>query len=239
MRRMLRRILAPMGYEVHWDVERHALDVLDMAVRSYLAHRDVWFVQAGANDGVMRDPMRRFVDRYGWRGILIEPVPWLFERLKQNYPGREGLIFENVAIGNGGDLTLFTLEDAPDLPDWARGLTSFDRKVLLRAHRAHPRFESLIREIKVPCFTLDALLQKHGLPRVDLLQVDTEGYDFEVMKTLDFARWRPKVVHFEHVHLRHVGGVKKWRECYRWLEERGYALQTTGDDTVGVLNEKQ
>ena len=45
------------------------------------AQRRVVFVQIGSNDGVTSDPLQYFVDRYAWSGILVEPVPHVFERL--------------------------------------------------------------------------------------------------------------------------------------------------------------
>ena len=46
-----------------------------------------------------------------------------------------------------------------------------------------------------------ALLAKHGVSRVDLLQIDTEGYDFEIIRMFDHAGVRPAVVRFEHLYL--------------------------------------
>ena len=60
--------------------------------------RNVFFVQVGSNDGIRADPLYPWIIKYCWRGILIEPVQYLFEKLKHNYRDREGLIFENAAI---------------------------------------------------------------------------------------------------------------------------------------------
>lgn len=35
----------------------------------------VRFVQVGANDGVMADPVRRFLEYERWSGVMIEPLP--------------------------------------------------------------------------------------------------------------------------------------------------------------------
>ena len=57
-------------------------------------------VQIGANDGIVDDPLREFLLRGLWRGVLVEPVPYLFERLRRNYSSRPDLAFANVAIAS-------------------------------------------------------------------------------------------------------------------------------------------
>ena len=46
---------------------------------------DFFFIQVGANDGLMCDPIRQFIVKHSWGGILVEPVPDYFELLKKNY----------------------------------------------------------------------------------------------------------------------------------------------------------
>jgi hypothetical protein len=71
-----------------------------------------FFVQIGAYDGREHDPIQAFVRRCRWRGILVEPQPEAFERLRRNYAGSPGLIFENVAIADHeGSLPLFMIKD--------------------------------------------------------------------------------------------------------------------------------
>ena len=55
-------------------------------------------LQIGANDGKMADPVYKFVKLYKWRGLFVEPVTYLFERLVENYKECDGLRFENSVI---------------------------------------------------------------------------------------------------------------------------------------------
>jgi hypothetical protein len=57
----------------------------------------------------------------------------------------------------------------------------------------------LVTETTVDCATFEDLL--HGVARVDVLQVDVEGFDAEVIRLFDFDRWQPSIVQFEHKHL--------------------------------------
>jgi hypothetical protein len=55
------------------------------------------FINVGANDGISKDPVYQLIQE-GWKGILIEPIPYYFNNLKENLKDYEGLIFENIAI---------------------------------------------------------------------------------------------------------------------------------------------
>lgn len=43
------------------------------------------FIQIGANDGLRNDPVREFIIRDRWQGILVEPLPAVFAMLQHNY----------------------------------------------------------------------------------------------------------------------------------------------------------
>lgn len=107
---------------------------------------------------------------------------------------------------------------------------SFRRDVLL-SHRDHiPDIEDRLRTIEVPCLTFESLCQKHAVERIDLVHIDTEGYDFEVIKLIDLDRWRPKVLLFEHKHL----SPTEHSACVEHLEANGFALVADATDTLCV-----
>src|SRR3989344_626219 len=84
-------------------------------------HRNVFFIQIGANDGMKFDSTYLYVKKYNWRGILVEPVGYVFEKLKDNYRSVNGLIFENAAIGErDGFKNFYMLEknEKESLPLW-------------------------------------------------------------------------------------------------------------------------
>jgi FkbM family methyltransferase len=88
--------------------------------------RDVFFLQVGANDGLMDDPIHFLVRKYGWRGVLLEPDPQLFERLKQNYSGVDGPILVNAALSPiNGKTTFYRIRMDAKMPSWCAGLGSF------------------------------------------------------------------------------------------------------------------
>jgi FkbM family methyltransferase len=138
----------------------------------------------------------------------------VFERLRENYKGDERFIFENVAIDlqNGKrnfwylSETLKTAaaqsEQLRPLPFWFDQLGSFDRSHILKHFRGRERaIEPFIVEEEVSTATLNDVLTRHDVARLDLVHIDTEGFDYQVLKQIDFVRYRPRAILYEHLHL--------------------------------------
>jgi len=188
-------------------------------------------VQIGANDGVSIDPIRDFILRYRWHGILVEPLPDIFAKLKQNYSGSPQLILENCAIGEARELTLYRVRpDIADTAPWLHELASFDREVVLRHRDVFPRIAEFLVEERVPSISFSALMSRHGVDRIDVLVIDTEGYDLEILKQVDFPRLRPRVLLYEHKHLSAV----QQNEAKALLAGNGYVTLHEEYDTLGL-----
>lgn len=212
--------------------------MLDIVARNlaYLNGGDLNFIQVGANDGVMADPLRPLILRHGWRGILLEPQPDLFEQLKRNYRDQPQLILKNAAIDRqDGEKTLYRARadyfakfQRDGELEWVRGAASFDRAAL----EGIPHIDGYIEEISVPGICFDTLLDQTAFGHVHLLQIDTEGFDYEIIKMFDIAKRRPEIVHFEHKML----SERDLNECLNLFIKQGYLLtQIGGEDTLAYL----
>ena len=71
---------------------------------------------------------------------------------------------------------------------------------------------------------------ENGITRVDLLQIDTEGYDYEVLKTFPFDLGLPVVVCFEHCHLSEGDRAA----ALSLLVSHGYSVERWGKDFVCI-----
>jgi FkbM family methyltransferase len=193
--------------------------------------REFFFVQIGAYDGLKSDPIQACVRERSWSGILVEPQPDAFERLKRNYANIPNLTFENVAIaGCEGTLPLYRLRDeyAHLFHDDHRTLSSFDREHVTKHLTERVDAGHALESLQVKCITLSNLLAKHGVKTIDLLQIDTEGYDFEIIKTIDFRETKPQIIRFEHAHL----GPAEKGECIQLLLSHGYRVVTGAYDMI-------
>lgn len=184
-----------------------------------------FFLQIGGLDGISDDPIHQFIKDNRWRGLIVEPQLHYFLKLKETYRDVEGLSFENVLIGSAdGRQRFYRLSESSPKP--YHGQASLDRSLILQ-HLAHePDAESWIIEEELPSLTLASLLHKHQIRRLDLLQIDAEGFDYDIIKQLDFEHLRPGLIHFEHRHLTPA----KLRACIDLLESEGYLLLIEGVD---------
>lgn len=164
------------------------------------------FVKVGANDGITGDPCEDFfLKNTKWRGILIEPVPYCVEKLKQNYFDTDRFKIEQSAIGEKQGTTTFyyvsknAKEELADLPEWYDQLGSFDREHIVK--HLDGRLENYIVSIELRVETLDSILIKHQVKTIDFLHIDTEGYDLHVLKSIDLKKFSPLAICIEHKHL--------------------------------------
>lgn len=225
LRRKVLRDLRRRGIEIRkapggdWQ----ALNVFQLAAEALMARRGdaLSFVQVGANDGVYGDPIRHYIFERGWHGVLVEPQPDVFARLKDNYPGHaERLVFEQVAIGPEGTLTLY--RPPPDLADtWGLSVVSADPRVAAKSLGISP---DRLDKIEVPSIPLDTLFERHRIGRLDVLQIDVEGLDWTILKTVDLARYRPTLIQFESGHMRR-GEIT---EAVHALNAHGYDVNYGG-----------
>jgi hypothetical protein len=52
------------------------IELDDVICRRMLGYgHEFTFIQVGAFDGITTDPLHKYITRYGWRGILMEPQP--------------------------------------------------------------------------------------------------------------------------------------------------------------------
>jgi FkbM family methyltransferase len=217
----LHRILHPTIEDQLRKLVRITAKYIDMPI----------FVKVGANDGITGDPFGdSLLKNSKWTGILIEPVPYCTDKLKKVYSDRQRFIIDQSAIGNISSIKkfYFVSESAknslPNLPDWYDQLGSFDRQHII--NHLDGILEPFIIEIDVNINTLHNIIKKHQLSHVTLLHIDTEGYDLEVLKSLNFSDLCPSWIMIEHRHLSEIDR----EEMITLLSSNDYDICDLGGD---------
>jgi len=160
---------------------QNAEDVLLWRALGHVA--DGFYIDVGASDPVEHSVTKAFYER-GWRGISIEPLPAFHEQFQ-----RERARDINLAIAAGAENGELTLYDVPDVRGWA----SPDQAVA-EMHRAEGHS---IAELKVPVRTLASVCEEHVRGEIHFLKIDVEGFEGDVLRGMDFKRWRPWVLVIE------------------------------------------
>lgn len=161
-------------------------------------------VQVGSNDGITGDPLRPYIEPYGWGGILIEPVPSLFHKLQKLYYNNPRIRTWSVAIGACiGITTFYYVPDdihlhVPDLPAWVTQLGSFSKDHITK--HCDGKLNDHVQSMTINVMTLNDVLEIMDDP-VDLIHIDAEGHDYDILHTIDFTVHKPSAIMFEHYHM--------------------------------------
>lgn len=233
----LKSFLKSKGYVVHRNDSIHFLAPL---LQSHLDQQgDLFFVQIGANDGVRNDPLFDFVndnkDRVG--GLVLEPIKEYFDKLVQNYKGCPGVIPVNKAIHRTEkEAVMYRVnpKKRKGLPVYSGGITSFDKD----HHKSVRIPEECMEEVRVECVTLDGLLAEYDVERVDLVQMDTEGYDYDIIMGIDFSNFRPSILRFECGLHGKTMTPERLREVLSLLRGHGYDILLEQRDVTAYMLER-
>lgn len=191
-------------------------------------------------DGKSFDSLYTTARKFHWRGLLVEPLRDMFERLKDNYDHDSRLIFENVAISDAIETRTINRVplDAVDsglVPDWAAGISSFytDRNAIggLRTDPVEfARLRPHLVQETVDCVPLSLLFERHSIDRIDVVQIDTEGHDYHVLKQIDLNIYKPYIIQFESYNLPH----DELNASLEYLAKFGYRCDNDGMNIVAT-----
>ncbi len=144
-----------------------------------------FYVDVGANDPNKDNITRYFYER-GWRGVNIEPNVEEFKKMVKARP-----LDKNYNVGISNAEAMLTFYQAPGTWD---GLSTFDKA---DATFQSQKFGIVFKELAVPVTTLERILQEAALPAIDFISIDVEGFEKQVIESVDFSRYHPSVLCIE------------------------------------------
>jgi FkbM family methyltransferase len=239
MTNQLKRLIHALGYDVRGIrmtprqlLQPHLLRPLefdDVVCRLMYETKDaLTFIQVGACDGLMQDPLRKYIVSRGWRGVMVEPQPASARKLRELYKDNSRITVLQAALDRQpGIRSLFTI-NSPDAPEWAAGLASFQKEIVLRHAEIIPSIESMIAKVAVDCITFDSVFEHLPEGELDLLQIDTEGADPLILSMFPFERIKPSLVHWEIKHL----SLREREDCLGALTSQGYRVAASGNQDM-------
>ncbi len=169
------------------------------------------FVDIGAHNGISLSNTYFFEKSLNWSGICIEPNFKLFTDLSNN----RNSININGCAWYKDEIKKFRLIDG--YSEMLSGLVdSYDSKHLSRIDRECLEKNGHYTDIDIPCYELNSLLEKHEIFNIDLLSIDTEGSEFDILKSIDFNRFNIGVIVVENNY--------KDNNIFEFLTENDYTL---------------
>ena len=237
MKRLIRNLLRRFGYGV-WKIDSPEILNFENLLWSVLEEKgEIFYLQIGANDGVFVDPLYQFLKRHSdqVRGVAVEPVPHTFEKLRSNLQFCPRVKPVCRAIHE-------TLKSVPiyymkpsigtERNAHAVGMASFDRNHLLRSGYLT---EADIASEDVECCSLAELISEFSLQDINVLVIDTEGYDEKILSMIDFQSIRPSIIRFEHGLKDEMMTRATVLTITRELNENGYQVLLEDYDATAYL----
>lgn len=164
-----------------------------------------FYVDIGASDPEHLSVTKYFYDK-GWSGINVEPIKRLHKKLLSARPRDINL---NMGISDDEGEMRFR-EYAGD------GLSTFSPEIQ-KDYQSHPNNATKkYKEYQVKTNSLAKIFSQNNVTKIDFMKVDVEGFEYSVLASNDWKKYRPSVICIEANHIN-----KDWRPI---LHNAGYSL---------------
>jgi FkbM family methyltransferase len=196
-------------------------DVITQMIFDYLGVKQPSYLDIGAWHPQVGNNTYLFYTK-GSRGVLVEPNVALIPELKAVRPGDTVL---NVGIG------ISEQKEADYYCMSVDQLNTFDKEEAERREAASKA--KIMRVVKMPLVPINKVIEEHFRGKApDFISIDVEGLDVPIMRTLDFQRFRPKVICAETLI---AFSFKMEPDMTEFLSQKGYeARATTFPNTIYV-----
>lgn len=198
--------------------------------RNFKINSNFGFIQVGANDGISFDFLFDFVITRKSNGIVIEPIKDYFTELVFNYSKYDNIKAVNKAVHPiEKKITVYKINENAknNYPEWVKGIASLDPN---HHKKTNIKSEDIIQEI-VNSDTLENIIEdEYKFNNVDYIQIDTEGFDYEILKMVNFNKLKPSIIKYESVNLSDEGK----KQAIILLKKEGYYVFNEMGDTIGI-----
>src|SRR6187549_1146013 len=139
------------------------------------------YVDIGANHPIKFNNTFLFHNK-GWSGINIEPNPsrlWWFKIFRKSDTNL------NIGIGKEkSEIDFYVF--------YTHTLSTFDKNSADEYQKMGHKIKKII---KVPILPLSSVLEKYAKNKeIDIMSIDTEGYDMNVLESNDWNRFKPRFI---------------------------------------------
>jgi FkbM family methyltransferase len=184
------------------------------------------YMDIGANDPYFLSNTAFFY-RKGCRGINIEANPLLIKRLRRF---RRKDINLNLGVGNAeGEMDFYIVSDPT--------LSSFSKH---EAERVAANGKNKIDSVKkIQLTTVENIIDKYCNGKFpDFLSIDVEGMDEEILKTIPFDKYWPKIICVEAAEYSPIGAGVRKDDLINFIKSKGYyEYANTNLNAILVKNE--
>lgn len=209
LKKLIKKLIyGPFEPGIHYSQSGEDLNVFAI-IKSIILLNNGFFIDVGAYHP-QYGSNTNLLHRNGWNGINIDPRPGSAALFSQYRPGDINL---ELGIGNKpGTLKYYILANESKM-------NTFSKETLVE----NGYFEKVTSTVELPVVTLQSVIDKH-LPSgksIDFLNIDAEGFELEVLNSINFQINRPKIIAIEQNHVFTFSDVIK-SDTFKYLVDLGY-----------------
>lgn len=162
----------------------------------------------------------------GWKGINIEPTPSLMSAFRRHRKRDKNL---NFGISDhAGEITFYEFNEP--------AINTFDQSIAISKNQI-PQYH-IVKETTIDVKPLSAILDEYLETNqiINVMTIDTEGFDFKVLKSNDWLKYKPIFVLIEHdIDFNNL----KNDEIYSYLTDLNYEIKArTHRTSIFRINNK-
>jgi len=178
------------------------------------------FVEIGCCDF---NTLRSLCDS-GWRGIMVDPYkPYL-----DNISDHENLTKINSAIGlYDGKTTFKRVTDEFITKTGDKDYKGMGTITNITTLDTNKKLKSHLETHEVSLTTFNTMLSSLGITKIDYLKIDTEGMDFDILKSIDYTKYKINIIRMEHTYCDD-------KLVINFLENNGYHCELFKNDIIAI-----
>lgn len=160
----------------------------------FKGHKNGFFVDVGAHNGVAFNNTLYFEKNNNWTGINIEPIKNVFNKLVENRPT---CINYNCAVDDKNGETEFITNTG--YTEMLSGIKShYDNRHENRLRNENITYGGQTEITIVPTKRLESIFDENNIKNVNYLSIDVEGGEEAVIRSINFDKVLIDVIGFEN-----------------------------------------
>lgn len=188
-------------------------DIIIESIFRKMKKYDFSYIDIGANDPIIFSNTYYFYKKYKVKGCLIEPDSVLCKKLKKK---RTRDICLNVGLGSKCDNLDFYVFDCDPL-------NTFSKEEAEKIKSYGTYHLKKIEKVKVIKFN-DVVKKYFNDKTPELISLDTEGVEMDILRSIDFDKYRPVIFCIETWDYNEKTGGSKDLEIIDFMTKKGYEI---------------
>jgi len=219
----------------------------------FIKNNEKFIIQVGGNDGVTADPLRKYLKFPGnYRAIIIEPISFYFNKLNNLYLDRNDIKLLKKFVSNEKRIDKIyyippkianQMNGHGPKNDWAHGQGSFSKEFIINEikknsfrgnnyiRNMNKFIESIIYE-EVENISIKEIKTKKD--DLKLLVIDAQGYEFNILKSINFTEQNFDIIYYEDEDLT----LPESKKIRKFLRSNNYFFKSFHSNNVVFTKQK-